>query len=431
MYTEATYYGKEGGSHWYLPTWVKDLFGVGKDVYKNDYDMSTVEGKHRALRFCYPFASVIDRCGKMMMNGKFYVVDKNGNEKPRYSDVRSLLSNPNPMQNGRSFLYQVESSLRCYGFCPIYLLRIGNELPECMTVIPPHLFHLEGTGKVYSQTDREQIVKEAYISLEGRKMMLEPNEYTIIYDSIPVYPGTNGGEITFVSSVDSLTPFARNYMSAIIARGNLIENGGPKGILYGDDNSEWGNAALTPKEADELNDKFKRKFGLVKKMYEIMVTDKKVGWISLGSNVQQLMLHEETDRCLNDICNAVGVQPDLFSQGAKYENKEAAKRATYQDLIIPDSMNIAEALTIAICPEGCSIMIDFSDVACLQTDRSKYASTLGNVASALNSLLQANLLTVEEARIELSNYIEIDPMKPIGAASAAEIPPNGEEDTEE
>lgn len=431
MYSEATYMGNVGGSHWYIPTWVKDLFGIGGKSGSTDYDLTTAEGKRQALRYCYPFASVIDRAGKMMMNGKFYVVDKNGNEKPRFNEVKELLEQPNVMQNGRSFLYQVESSLKAYGFCPIFLLRVGSEVPKAMVPIPAHLFHIKGTGRLFKQTEREEIISEAYIELNGTRTILDPKEYCIIYDSIPVFPFSKDGEITFASNVDSLSPFTRNYMSAVIARGNLITNGGPKGILYGDDNSEWGNAALTPKEADDLNRKFKERYGLVKKMYEIMVTDKKVGWISLGSDVQQLRLHEETDYCMTDICNAIGMQPDLFSQGAKYENKEAAKRGTYQDLIIPDAQNIAETLSNAICPDGCYITLDFSEVSCLQVDRNKCAETLVKIADALVKMSESETITPEEARRELANYMDIDPEKPFGAFRSDENDPDEQQTTEE
>lgn len=430
MYSESTYVGRDdAGSHWYVPTWVRNLFG-GSGASENDYRLDTPEGKRMALRYCYPFASVIDRAGKMMMNGKFYVVDANGNEKPRFRDVKALLEHPNVMQNGRSFLYQVETYLKAYGFCPVYLLRVGkSDVPSSMVPIPPHIFHIKGTGKLFKQTEREEIISEAYVEMNGARMILEPEEYCVIYDSIPEYPLSKDGEITFATNVDSLSPFTRNYMSAVIARGNLISNGGPKGILYGDDNSEWGNAALTPKEADEMNRKFKDRYGLVKKMYEIMVTDKKVGWISLGSDVEQLCLHKETDYCMNDICNAIGMQPDLFSQGSKFENKEAAKRGTYQDLIIPDAYNIADTLTSAICPEGCMVTIDFSEVACLQDDRNKCAETLVKMATALKVITGNNTITPEEARRELAKYIDIDPEKPFGSFRGDESNADGQQTT--
>lgn len=415
MFTDATYQGIDrAGNHWYGQKWLTSLF-ADKSIYKTDFDLSTNEGKALALQVVQPFAMVADRIGAMMRNGKYYVVDKNDNERPRYKDIEALLAKPNLMQDGKSFLKQVEIYLKVYGFCPIFCLRATKrDLPKAMIAIPPQMFHIEGKGNIFSAQTKEDIVNRAYIKWGNGEINLLEEDYILIYDSIANYPQQDGDEISFYTPVDTLSPHTRNYMSQLIGRGNLIVNGGPKGILYGDDTSDTGNAALTPKEADELNKSFKRKFGIVGKLYEVMVTNKKVGWINIGANTQQLMLHEEGASCLNEICNTFGFQPDMFSQGATFDNKEAAKKAAYQDLIIPDSELIAQALTNGICPEGVFIKIDFSHVSCLQEDKAANAQSLSNAANAVGNLVNWGLITPDEARMELSNYIDIDPEKPLG-----------------
>jgi hypothetical protein len=429
MFTDATYQGIDrAGNHWYGQKWLTSLF-ADKSIYKTDFDLSTNEGKALALQVVQPFAMVADRIGAMMRNGKYYVVDKNDNERPRYKDIEALLAKPNLMQDGKSFLKQVEIYLKVYGFCPIFCLRATKrDLPKAMIAIPPQMFHIEGKGNIFSAQTKEDIVNRAYIKWGNGEINLLEEDYILIYDSIANYPQQDGDEISFYTPVDTLSPHTRNYMSQLIGRGNLIVNGGPKGILYGDDTSDTGNAALTPKEADELNKSFKRKFGIVGKLYEVMVTNKKVGWINIGANTQQLMLHEEGASCLNEICNTFGLQPDMFSQGATFDNKEAAKKAAYQDLIIPDSELIAQALTIGICPEGVFIKLDFSHVSCLQEDKAANAQSLSNAANAVGNLVNWGLITPDEARMELSNYIDIDPEKPLGEyKQAAQTEPKKEE----
>ena len=432
MFTDSVYQGRDcAGNHLYGMKWITSLF-ADKSIYTTDFDMSTNEGKALALKVVQPFGMVADRIGSMMRNGKYYVVDKNDNERPRYKDIEALLAKPNLMQNGKSFLKQVEIMLKVYGFCPIFCLRATrSDLPKAMVVIPPELFHIEGKAGLFNAQKKEDIIKRAYIKWGDGEIELYDEDYILIYDSIANYPQQDGGEITFYTPVDTLSPHTRNYMSQLIGRGNLIVNGGPKGILYGDDTSDTGNAALTPKEAEELNKNFKRKFGIVGKLYEVMVTNKKVGWINVGANTQQLMLHEEGASCLNEICNTFGLQPDMFSQGATFDNKEAAKKAAYQDLIIPDSELIAQALTNGICPEGVFIKIDFSHVSCLQEDKAANAQSLSNAANAVGNLVNWGLITPDEARMELSNYLDIDPEKPLGEyKQAADVEPKKEEEEE-
>lgn len=406
----------------YVQKWLTSLH-ADKSIYNTEFDMTCAADKALALRVVQPFAMVVDRIGSMMRNGKYYVVDKNGNEKPRYADVLALLNKPNLIQDGKSFLKQAEVYLKVFGYCPIFCLRATkSDLPKAMVVIPPELFHIEGKGGLWSARKMEDIVKRAYIKWGNKEVNLYEEDYILIYDSIANYPQQDGDEITFYTPVDTLSPHTRNYMSQLIGRGNLIVNGGPKGILYGDDTSDTGNAAMTPKEAEEMNKSFKRKFGIVGKLYEVMVTNKKVGWINVGANTQQLMLHEEGASCLNEIANTLGMQPDMFSQGATFDNKEAAKKAAYQDLIIPDSELIAQALTEGICPEGAFVKIDFSHISCLQEDKAANAQSLSNAANAVGNLVNWGLITLDEARMELSNYIDIDPEKPKGEYKQASEP---------
>lgn len=428
MYHDATYDGKDvGGNHIYVSKWVQSLF-AGQSNYQTDFDMRTAEGKALALRVVQPLAMIADRCGSMIRNGKYYVVDKNGNENPRFADIERLLRFPNIMQSGKAFLKQVEINLKAFGYCPVFLLRATRkDLPKSMVVIPPELFHLKGKKGVFRARKNQDIISRAYIKWGNYEVELMEEDYMLVYDSIAHYPTTDDEEIVFSSPVDTLSPHVRNYMSQLIGRGNLIVNGGPKGILYGDDTSDMGNAALTPSEADTIMDKFKRKFGIVNKLYEIMVTNKKVGWISIGSNVQDLMLHDEGKACLIEIANTIGLQPDLFSQGATFENKEAAKRAAYQDLIIPDAELIAQVLTENICPDDAVIQIDFTHVSCLQEDKSKNAQSLSSAAAAISNLVSGGLITIDEARMELSNYIDIDPEKPKGELKQTDTSTNGQE----
>lgn len=414
MYDDATYQGKDkGGNHWYTPAWVKVLFS--RPNIAIDYNMKTVSGKAEALAGCQPFAMVLDHCGKMIQNGRYYVTDLNGNEKPRFKDITDLLSRPNAFQNGRIFLKEIEVKLKAFGFVPIYTLRATkSDLPASMVTIPPELFHMESTGSIFAQRDLSDIVKRAYIKWGNQEIELAEEEYFVIYDSIVNVPCNPGSEFTFYTPVDTLSQHTKNYMAQLIGRGNLIINGGPKGILYGNDTTDTGNAALTPTESKELQNDFKRKYGIVQKLYEVMVTPKKLGWITLGSNTQQLMLHEEDKACVKDIATTIGFDPNLILQGSTYDNASEAKKSAYQDLIIPDSENIAQSLTNALCKDRAIIKLDFTHVPCLQQDMSELASALSTASGAVASLYNNRLLTFDEARMELANFTDIDPDNPKG-----------------
>ena len=78
------------------------------------------------------------------------------------------------------------------------------------------------------------------------------------------------------------------------------------------------------------------------------------------------------------------------------------------------------------------IKIDFSHVSCLQEDKAANAKSLSNAANAVGNLVNWGLITPDEARMELANYIDIEPEKPLGEYKQAEpiVEPKEEEEEE-
>lgn len=404
------------GGVWYL----SGLFG-NRASRKSCYDLSTPQGKSEAMVACTPLYMVMDKLGSMMSRGTVYVSDKNGNERPRYGEIKELLMNPNPLQTFPSFVKQLEMNLRMFGYCPVSLVRgYADAVPSAMWIIPPELFHLEGTGRFLYQNDVGEVVRKAYVQWGGRRVELEPWEYTVVHDGGIDVSEYVGKDIVFNCSTDALSQPVSNWVSAMWASHTLIVNGGPKGILCGGSVDAMENTAIDAKEEDEIRKKFKSRYGLVGKEYPILVTRKPLTWIPLDYNSGQLRLLEEDARCTALICNAIGLNPNLFSD-AKYDNQESAKKSAYQDVVIPDSLKIAGALGKAICPDGAEVKIDFSGVECLQANKELEASTLAQVSVAMERLIAIGLLTPEEARTEISRYIDIDPDMPRGVLVANSV----------
>lgn len=413
------------GNYWYLSS----LLGANMKRCK-DINMQSVAGKRDALLCCTPLFTVVDKAGMMMSRGVPYVVDKNGNEKPRYQEVKALLDHPNPLQTFSSFIKQIEISLKVFGYCPIVMVRGSKAVsPKAMWVVPAELFHVQGTGKVFRQFEVEEVIERCYISWGGRELDIEDYELLLITDCSMVLPSSVKSDILFECVTDGLTQAVNNWLASMTASHTLLVNGGPKGIVYNDYVDEMGNVALTAEDEKKIKDKFKERYGLVGKEYPILVSRTKLGWIPLDYNSDQLKLYEEDARCTEKICNAIGLNPNLFTD-AKYDNQESAKKSAYQDVIIPDSKKIAEALTKALCPEGAFIKIDFSDVECLQANKAQESETLTRISQALVTLMGANLITPDEARIEVSRYMDIDPNKPIGEFMVRVEKIEGEQDGE-
>ena len=395
------------GNFWYLSN-----FFSPSGTIKNDYDLTLDQDKADSLLVCTPFYTVLNKVGSLFANGKIYVTDKDGNEKDGYSDIRELLSHPNPLQTRVGFLKEIEMSLKLFGYCPIFTVRaIRKSLPLAMYVIPAQIFHMISSGKLFRQYDIKDIVSRVYLEWNGMQEDLSEEDYFVIYDSSADINGYNQ-DIEFSSVTDSLSMPVNNWIAAMTASYQLIVNGGPKGIIYSDYTDKMGNGVMTPEEKEELEDKLKEKYGILNK-FPILASKIKLGWIPLNYDASQLKLHEEDVRCSRKICNAIGIDYSLFDE-SKYDNKNIAERSAYQGLIIPDSEKISEALTKAICPEGAFIKLDYTHIDCLQKDKSASSSAFQKMASSLIQLVEKGQITLDESRNELAKFIDIDPDNPKG-----------------
>lgn len=372
-----------------------------------EWDMESADVKTRALKMVAPLGYVLSRVGSMASDGTPYVVDSKNNEilNDEYNDIRRLLDNPNPWQDFSQFIKCVHFYLKLYGFCPLYIVRATKASPiKYIFPLPPETFKVENMPNILKSSAGVKGGK-ATISVDGTQIELKQDEYTILHEGVV---DIQNGTPVFYSPINSIGEHIRNYIGQIKARGNLIINGGGKGIIHGNDTSEFGNLELTPQEKDELNRQFNNKYGLVGKS-PIIVTRAKVGWIPTSFDVSQLQLHEEDVACMKDIANAIGINPNLFISDSTFQNQEAVKKSAYQDVIIPDANRIARALTNLLCGEGIRIKIDYSHVPCLQEDLSASALALKNMAVGLQTLRNMGLITTEEARIEISKHLDINP----------------------
>lgn len=376
-----------------------------------NYDMHRDSDKLLAFRNCTPLNSVISKSSSLFSNGKFYVVDKENNDITggNAEKIINLLKQPNPLQSGRVFNRQVEACLKLFGRCPIYTLRgTKTSIPVSMWIIPPILFKQVTTGKLWGQSNKSDIIKETYIEWAGDKIILDEEDYFIVIDS-DIDIQQSSAEIRYSSATNALTNVVNNWMAQAIARGNLIINGGPKGVLCNDDNSELQNLALTPEEQKDLNSKFKEDYGFVNKPFQILVTMARLKWLPLSFDVAQLKLHEEDKSCVTHICSTIGLNPNIFIPNSTFSNLGDAQKTAYQDVIIPDAENYAETLTSAICPNGLTIKLDYTHIDILQKDKKEAATALAAVSNAISNLINDKIISTVEARIELSNYIDIDP----------------------
>jgi len=394
------------GQHFYVFDW------QGMKTQFADIDMSTVLGKTKALQIVTPFAAMVDRMSKLFALGADYVTDDENNDNAGteiYDSVRKLIERPNPLQTSNMFKKQVETYLLVFGFCPVFGFRMSkNDIPTTLWCIPPDLFTAKMSGNFLQQTEYSDIIKEAYVQMGFKKIELQPEDYFVVFNG-QIKMGVEG-DMRVATPVDTLSATMNNWANQAIARGGVIVDGGPKGVLSNDDNSEFGNAAMTQKEQQRLNEAFKKKYGWVGKEFKVLVTQAALKWQAMSWNAKELMLDETRKTTMEDICFTLGWSYGLFDPSAQYSNNVAGEeKRTYTTVVMPDAKTYSQALTEFLNQPNLKYYLDYTDVEALQKDRKQEAETLNSMVRALGVAVRDNLISDLEARTVLSEYIDIDP----------------------
>ena len=391
------------GNVFYVPRYHKSL--------RFDFDMMKPQDKTCAMVACTPLYMVLDKLGSMMSRANVYVVDEKGNETTRGAKVAELLKQPNPLQDFAAFVKELEVCMKLYGFAAIKVVRgFESAFPECLWIIPNEEIRLKGNRDYLSQSDIDEVITDRYIVRNKQKHFLAPYELSIIADADYYIPQEKDACVMFNSVSDALSVPVNNWLASMSATHNLLVNGGPKGILSGESTDDLGTAAIRPAEEDEIRNRVRERYGMAGDKWQIMVTRYPLKWQAIDYDADQLKIKEANTDATAMICNAFGLNPNLFTD-AKYDNQESAKKSAYQDVIIPDSVKIANVLTELLCRDNLKVWLDFSDVECLQKSKQEQANVLNSVSDALNKLLAGGLITEQEAREELMKYIDINPTK--------------------
>jgi hypothetical protein len=224
-----------------------------------------------------------------------------------------------------------------------------------------------------------------------------------IKDFNPYYDGTGShlyGQSPLRAELRSLTTNNEAVQTGV----KYLQNQTARGILTSDEGD------LNEVQAQQLKDKFRKNFQGADNAGDVIITPKKLSWVNFGLNAADVSLIEQYNASIKDLCNIYSVPVQLLNntESATYNNMKEAKKALYQNAVIPELNKIRDELNRWLAPmygEKLFIDFDYSAIPELQEENEKVVDQLSKAWWVTpNEKRRVMNYGVDEENIALDNY---------------------------
>ena len=344
-----------------------------------------------------------------------------------HTDLHELLERPNPAQSYASWMSEIVAYGKLTGNRYIYGLspETGDNASKYkeLYIMPSQIMEIISGGIM-------QPVKEYKVEYNGSYTI--PSEHIChIKDFNPYYDGTGShlyGQSPLKAGLRSMTTNNEAVQTGV----KYLQNQTARGVLMSDEGD------LNEVQAQQLKDKFRSSFQGSNNAGDVIITPKKLSWVNFGLNASDLSLLEQYNASIKDLCNIYNVPVQLLNntESSTYNNMKEAKKALYQNCVIPEMLKIRDELNRWLVPmygDKLFLDFDFSVIPELQEEMDKVVDQMSKAwwvspnekraamsygeeeNEAMNDFyIPANLLPINDSNIEMPEpqpSMDIDKME--------------------
>lgn len=308
------------------------------------------------------------------------------------TELHQLLERPNPAQSYNSWIQEIIAFGKLTGNRYIYGIGpdTGNGVGKFkeLYILPSQKVEINSGGIM-------EPVKEYTLEYNGT-YRIPADEVCHIKDPNLYYDGT-GSHLYGMSPLKAGLRVMDANNQALTTGVKYLQNQTARGILM----SEEGD--LNEVQAKQLKDKFRQQYQGSDNAGDVIITPKKLSWVNFGLNASDLSLIEQYNGTIKDLCNIYNVPVQLLNNtdSTTYNNMKEAKKALYQNAVIPELNKIRDELNRWLSPQyGDKIYIDFdySSIPELQEEMDK----------VVGQMSQAWWITPNEKRAAMSYGMDDD-----------------------
>ena len=303
------------------------------------------------------------------------------------TELHKLLERPNPAQSYNSWITELiafgklTGNRYIYGIGPDTGANVGKYTE--LYVMPSQIMEIVSGGIM-------KPVSKYKIEYNGT-YEIDASEICHIKDFNPYYDGTGShlyGQSPLRAGLRSLTTNNEAVQTGV----KYLQNQTARGLLMSDEGD------INEVQAQQLKDKFRKQFQGSDNAGDVIITPKKLSWVNFGLNAADVSLIEQYNASIKDLCNIYNVPVQLLNNtdSASYNNMKEAKKALYQNAVIPELLKIKDELNRWLAPK-------FGDKLCIEFDFSVIPELQEETDKVVDQLTKAWWLTPNEKRAAM-NY---------------------------
>jgi HK97 family phage portal protein len=302
------------------------------------------------------------------------------------TDLHKLLDRPNPAQSYASWITELIAFGKLTGNRYIYGIapETGNGAGKYkeLYVMPSQLIEIISGGIM-------QPVKEYAIEYNGQ-FRIPADHMCHIKDFNPYFDGSGShlyGQSPLRAGLRSMTTNNEAVQTGV----KYLQNQTARGVLMSDEGD------LNEVQAQQLKDKFRKNFQGADNAGDVIITPKKLSWVNFGLNASDVSLIEQYNASIKDLCNIYNVPVSLLNntESSTYNNVKEAKKALYQNCVIPELNKIADELNRWLAPK-------YGEKLCIEFDYSAIPELQEETEKVVSQMSQAWWLTPNEKRAAMS-----------------------------
>jgi HK97 family phage portal protein len=318
---------------------------------------------------------------------KASILQKNALVELQDTELHKILERPNPAQSYNAWLTELiafgklTGNRYIYGIGPDTGANVGKFTE--LYVMPSQVMEIISNGIM-------EPVSQYKLEYNGTKY-IDASEICHIKDFNPYYDGTGShlyGQSPLKAGLRSLTTNNEAVQTGV----KYLQNQTARGLLT----SEMGD--INEVQAQQLKDKFRRQHQGSDNAGDIIITPNKMSWINFGLNASDISLIAQYNASIKDLCNIYNVPVQLLNntESSSYNNVKEAKKALYQNAVIPELIKIKDELNRWLAPK-------YGDKLCIEFDFSVIPELQEETDKVVDQLSKAWWITPNEKRAAM-NY---------------------------